>query len=70
MNENAFYLVRVKEGWLDEKSGKVKATVKQKLVKAVSITDSEAKVAKLYEGCTFDWSIIGSNLSKIDEVVE
>jgi hypothetical protein len=70
MNDTAFYLVRVKEEWLDEKSSKPKAAVKQKLVKAVSITDSEAKVAKLYVGCTFDWSIIGSNLSKIDEIIQ
>lgn len=70
MNENQYYLVRVKEEWFDEKSGKPKSTVKSKLVKAVSITDSEAKVTKLYTGCTFDWFIIGSNVSKIDEVVE
>lgn len=69
MNENAYYLVRVKEEWIDEKSGKTKVSVKQKLVSAVSITDSEAKVTKLYSGSTFDWSIIGSNLSKIDEVI-
>ena len=70
MNENTYYLVRVKEEWFDEKSGKPKSTVRSNLVKAVSITDSEAKVTKLYEGCTFDWVIIGSNVSKIDEVVE
>lgn len=70
MNENAFYLVRVKEEFLDEKTAKTKSVVKQKLVKAISVTDSEAKVTKLYEGVTFDWSIIGSNLSKIDEIVE
>jgi len=70
MSENAYYLVRVKEEWQDEKSGKLKAVVKQKLVKAVSITDSEVKVTKLYEGTTFDWAIIGSNVSKIDDVIE
>ncbi len=70
MGENAYYLVRVKEEFLDEKSGKPKATVKQKLVKAVSVTDSEAKTTKLYTGVTFDWAIIGSNVSKIDEVIE
>ena len=47
MSENAFYLVKVREEWEDEKSGKKKAVVKHKLVKAVSVTDSEAKVAKL-----------------------
>lgn len=70
MNENEYYLVRVKEEWIDEKSGKVKAVVKQKLVKAISITDSEVKISKLYQGITFDWSIIGSNVSKIDEVID
>jgi hypothetical protein len=70
MNENAFYLVRVRESWLDEKSGKEKVAIKQKLVKAISVTDSEAKITKLYVGVTFDWAIIGSNLSKIDEIVE
>lgn len=69
MNEKNYYLVRVKEEFLDEK-GKTKLTVKQKLVSAVSITDSEVKVTKLYTGVTFDWSIIGSNVSKIDEVIE
>ena len=70
MSENAYYLVRVREEWIDEKSGKVKIEVKQKLVKAVSVTDSEVKVTKLYNGVTFDWAIIGSNVSKIDEVIE
>ena len=70
MNESAYYLVRVKEEFLDEKTAKLKSTVKQKLVKAISITDSEVKITKLYEGVTFDWAIIGSNVSKIDEVIE
>lgn len=70
MGAEEYYLVRVKEEFLDEKTAKPKATVKQKLVKAVSITDSEVKVTKLYTGVTFDWAIIGSNVSKIDEVIE
>jgi hypothetical protein len=70
MKESDYYLVRVKEEFIDEKSGKPKATIKQKLVKAVSITDSEVKVTKLYTGVTFDWAIVGSNVSKIDEVIE
>ena len=68
--ENVYYLVRVKESFIDEKSAKEKSVVKQKLVKAVSVTDSEVKITKLYQGVTFDWEIIGSNQSKIDEVIE
>jgi hypothetical protein len=70
MNDNPYYLVRVKEEFEDPQSGKTKKVVRQKLVRAVSITDSEAKVNKLYTSVTFDWEIIGSNVSSIDEVIE
>jgi hypothetical protein len=70
MNENAYYLVKVREEWIDEKSGKMKKVDKMKLVKAVSVTDTEAKINKLYTGVTFDWALVGSTLSKIDEVIE
>jgi hypothetical protein len=70
MSEKNYYLVRVKEEFEDAESGKIKKTVRQKLVNAVSVTDSEAKVNKLYTGVTFDWAIVGSTLSVIDEVIE
>ena len=70
MKENQYYLVRVKEEFEDEKSGKLKATTKSKLVRAISVSDSEVKVTKLYTGVTFDWAIIGSSVSPIDEVLE
>ena len=70
MSENAYYLVKVREEFMDEKSGKTTAKVRSNLVNAVSITDSEVKVTKLYEGVTFDWAIVGSTVSPIDEVIE
>lgn len=70
MNENSYYLVKVREGFIDDKTGKTKNVVKQKLVSAISVTDSEVKVSKLYQGVTFEWEIIGSNVSRIDEVIE
>lgn len=65
-----YYLVRVQETFLDEKSAKEKKVTKMKLVKAISVTDSESKINKLYSGVTFEWELIGSTLSKIDEVIE
>jgi len=68
MSDETFYLVKVREEFMDEK-GKVKKVVKQKLVNAVSVTDSEVKVTGLYRGVTFDWEIISSSLSPIDEII-
>jgi hypothetical protein len=42
----------------------------EKLVKAYSPTDVEAKVTKVYENYTMDWRITGIVESKIDEVIE
>lgn len=69
MSNKTYYLVKVKESFEDEKGNK-KTKTSQKLVSAVSITDSETKVAKLYEGCTFDWEITGSTRSVIEEVID
>ena len=65
-----YYLVKVKEEYEDHETGKVKKDIKQKLVKAVSVSDSETKVTELYKGVTWDWSIISSSESKIDEVIQ
>ena len=64
-----YYLVKIKEEFTDYETGKTKKEVKQKLVKAISVSDSETKVTELYKGITWDWSIISSSESKIDEVI-
>jgi len=66
----SYYLVKIKEEFEDHETGKVKKDVKQKLVRAVSVTDSEAKVTKLYDGVTWDWNVISSVETKIDEVID
>jgi hypothetical protein len=55
---------------LDENSGKVKKMKEEKLVRAYSPTDVEAKVTKIYENYTMDWRITAIVESKIDEVIE
>ena len=70
MEESKYYLVKVKEKFVDVDTGKVKTTTRQKLVDAMSITEAEVKTVKLYEGCTFEWKITSVAESPIDEIVE
>jgi|TARA_R110001583_G_scaffold67519_1_gene193067 hypothetical protein len=70
MEESKYYLVKVKEKFVDVETNKVKTTTRQKLVDAMSITEAEVKTVKLYEGCTFEWKITSVAESPIDEILE
>lgn len=54
----------------DAESGKVKKTKEYSLVKAVSVTDAEAKVIKTFEGLTWETRIVNVTESKITNVIE
>ena len=54
----------------DSESGKIKKVKEEKLVKAYSPTDVEAKITKRYSDLTYDWRITSIAESKIDEVIE
>tara|TARA_R110000803_G_scaffold47825_4_gene99591 strand:- start:13584 stop:13793 length:210 start_codon:yes stop_codon:yes gene_type:complete len=69
MEESKYYLVKVREVFMDIESGKVKKVTRQKLVDAMSITEAEHKTVKLYDGCVFDWKISSVAESPIDEVL-
>tara|TARA_R110000787_G_scaffold87017_1_gene185504 strand:- start:381 stop:593 length:213 start_codon:yes stop_codon:yes gene_type:complete len=70
MEETKYYLVKVKEKFVDVETSKVKTTTRQKLVDAMSITEAEVKTVKLYEGCVFEWKITSVAESPIDEILE
>ena len=65
-----YFVARITTDMLDENSGKVKKIKEEKLVRAYSPTDVEAKVTKIYENYTMDWRITAIVESKIDEVIE
>ena len=69
MADITYYLVKVREH-IESEKGKVKIVTREKLIDAVSFTDVEAKITKLYEGVTFEWNIASVSVSKIDEVIE
>ena len=68
--DEKYFVARVTTDMVDENTGKVKKIKEEKLVKAFSPTDVEAKVTKAYEAYTMDWRIIAIVESKIDEVIE
>jgi hypothetical protein len=68
--DEKYFVARVTTDIVDENTGKVKKIKKEKLVKAYSPTDVEAKVTKVYESYTMDWRITAIVESKIDEVIE
>jgi len=68
--DEKYFVARVTTDIVDENTGKVKKIKKEKLVKAYSPTDVEAKVTKVYESYTMDWRITAIFESKIDEVIE
>ena len=65
-----YFVAKICSDLLDAESGKVRKMREEKLVKAYSPTDVEAKVSKVYENYTMDWRITGIVESKIDEVIE
>jgi len=68
--DEKYFVARVTTDVVDENTGKVKKIKEEKLVKAFSPTDVEAKITKVYETYTMDWRITAIVESKIDEVIE
>jgi hypothetical protein len=68
--DEKYFVARVTTDIVDENTGKVKKIKEEKLVKAYSPTDVEAKITKVYESYTMDWRITAIVESKIDEVIE
>ncbi len=53
----------------DPKSGKDKKQKTTYLVDAMSVTEAEARIVKLYSGISVDYRVVGAKESKIAEVV-
>jgi hypothetical protein len=70
MEESKYFVSKVQYDLPDENSGKVKKITEMKLVRAISVTDVEAKVTEKYQGFQHDWRITSVIESKIDEVIE
>jgi hypothetical protein len=68
--DEKYFVARVTTDMVDENSGKVKKIKEEKLVKAYSPTDVEAKVTGAYQTYTLPWRITAIVESKIDEVIE
>jgi hypothetical protein len=70
MEESKYFVSKVQYDLPDENSGKIKKITEMKLVRAISVTDVEAKVTEKYQGFQHDWRITSVIESKIDEVIE
>jgi hypothetical protein len=68
--DEKYFVAKITTDMVDTESGKVKKQREEKLVKAYSPTDVEAKVTKIYENYSQDWRITAIVESKIDEVIE
>lgn len=55
---------------LEDDKGRIKKQSVKYLVDAADTTMAEKNTMKLLEGTTFDWEIVGINLSKIREVYD
>jgi hypothetical protein len=53
----------------DPKTGKDKKQKTTYLVDAMSVTEAEARVVKLYSNISMDYRVVGAKESKIAEVV-
>lgn len=65
----SYFIAKVQEKFEDEETGKVKSKSVQYLVNAESVTESEAKVYKLYEGSTVPFEVKSVQDSRILEVI-
>ena len=70
MEDSKYFVCKVQYDLADENSGKIKKITEMKLVRAISVTDVEAKVTGKYQGFQHDWRITSVIESKIDEVIE
>lgn len=68
--DEKYFVAKIMYDLPDEDSGKIKKIREEKLVKAYSVTDVEAKVTEKYQGFQHDWRITSVSESKIDEVIE
>jgi hypothetical protein len=68
--DEKYFVAKITTDMVDTESGKVKKQREEKLVRAYSPTDVEAKVTKIYENYSQDWRITAIVESKIDEVIE
>ena len=68
--DEKYFVAKVTIDMVDAESGKLKKQKEEKLVRAFSPTDVEAKVTKVFEQYTQDWRITAIVESKIDEVIE
>jgi hypothetical protein len=68
--DEKYFIAKITTDMVDTETGKIKKMREEKLVKAFSPTDVEAKVTKVYENYTMDWRITSISESKIDEVIE
>ena len=68
--DEKYFVAKITIDDVDSESGKIKKQKEEKLVKAFSPTDVEAKVTKLFQSYSQDWRITAIVESKINEVVE
>lgn len=68
--DEKYFVAKIMYDLPDEESGKIKKIREEKLVKAFSVTDVEAKVTTKYLGFQHEWRITAVSESKIDEVIE
>jgi hypothetical protein len=68
--DEKYFVAKVSTDLLDSETGKIKKQREEKLVRAFSPTDVEAKVTKIYQNYSQDWRITAIVESKIDEVIE
>jgi hypothetical protein len=68
--DEKYFVAKITTDMADEASGKIKKIKEEKLVRAFSPTDVEAKVTKIYENYSQEWRITAIVESKIDEVIE
>ncbi len=68
--DEKYFIVKVAYELPDDRSGKLKRIIEQKLVKGYSVTDVEAKVTVVYKDFSQEWRITSVSESKIDEVID
>ena len=68
--DEKYFVAKITTDLADTETGKIKKVKEEKLVRAFSPTDVEAKVTKIYENYSQEWRITAIVESKIDEVIE
>lgn len=70
MDNEKYFIAKVRFQIPDENTGKLKKITEEKLVKGYSVTDVEAKITEKYSGVMSDWRITSVAESKIDEIFQ